>query len=104
MREWSQDTHSVRLAGETICASPRSADGVGEERSIGADRNRFARSTKRKTFLGDRFEGESTMPDTMGAVSTSIDNAFAVRRPRRCSRASKMLVGWGAVTMKKSAM
>ena len=30
----------------------------------------------------DRFGGESTMPDTMGTVSTSIDNAFAVRRPR----------------------
>ena len=61
---------------------PAERDGVALQRSMGADGKRFARSTERKTLLGDRFGSDMPTPDTMGAVSTSIDHAFAVRRPR----------------------
>ena len=71
---------------------------------MGADGKRFAGDMSLKALLGDGFGNESTTPDPMGTVSTSIDNAFAVRRPRGCSRGLWMLVAWGAVTMKKSAI
>ena len=62
------------------------------ERSIGTDRNALPAATRTKTFPFGRFGGDVPTPDTMGTVSTTIDNAFAVRRPRGCFRGLEMLV------------
>ena len=49
---------------------PAERDGEGEHTRIGADRNVIAGSTETASVTGDRFEGKSTIPDTMGTVST----------------------------------
>ena len=60
----------------TAPLSPRSANGEAEQRSIGVDRNALLRDESRKALLGECSKTNSTMPDTMGMVST--DEAFSI--------------------------
>ena len=46
------------------------------QRSIGVDRSALLRDESRKALLGECSKTNSTMPDTMGMVST--DEAFSI--------------------------
>ena len=56
-------------------------DGEGADTRMGTDGNVIAGSTETASVTGDRFEGKSTMPDTMGTVSTC--EAVGVAGPPR---------------------
>ena len=57
-----------------ICVSggdshlPAEREGEIGHTRMGTDGNVIVHSTKPKSVPGDRFEGKSTMPDTMGTV------------------------------------
>ena len=85
-------------------SAARSANGEGEQRSIGADRSHFARVKRPKTLLGGWFEGMLTEPDTMSVVSKAEDGCIRSDWPPRLLWQWGALVGWGPVVSKKRAM